>query len=88
MVSMKSQTMASLTDIEALLIECSNCRSQIRVPINAALVLHDLRKVPLTTCSLCLQNFDSTLIEYVKSFVASLSRHQGQEKIFLVLKSE
>jgi hypothetical protein len=68
MVSMKNQTIASLTEIEAVLVECSNCRSQVRVPVGAILVQRDLRMVPLMTCPVCLQNSDSTLIEYVRAF--------------------
>ena len=88
MVSMKSQTVASLSDVEAVIVECSKCRAQVRVPVGAILVQSDLRNVPLTQCPVCLQNFDSTLIQYVRAFVGSLTAHRGQEKISLLLKSE
>ena len=33
-------------------------------------------------------NFDSTLRDYVRAFIASLTAHQGTEKISILLTSE
>lgn len=79
---------ASLADIEAVIVECQHCRAQVKIPVDAQLVLRDQRMVPLTQCSICHQAFDSTLIDYVRAFIGSLTVHRGKEKLALLLRSE
>jgi hypothetical protein len=90
MVSMKKEMIASLSDLEAVIVQCASplCKAEIKVPVHAALTHQDSRMVSLTSCPVCLTNFDSSLVDYVKSFVKSLSAHRGQEKISILLKTE
>jgi len=88
MVFMRKELIASLSDLEAVIVECSNpaCKAQVKVPVN--LESHDLRLVGLIECPVCRGNFDSMLRDYVRAFIASLSAHHGGEKISLLLSSE
>ena len=90
MIAMKKDLIASLADIEAIIVECSNlaCNAQVKVPVRADMKQHDIRLIPMTQCPVCLRPFDSTLSGYVKTFIGSLTAHQGQEKISILLNSE
>ena len=90
MVCMKKELVASLSDVEAVIVECSNsaCRAQVKIPVRAPLVHRDLRILPLVECPVCRSNFDSTLLDYVRAFVGSLSAHHGKEKVSLLLSTE
>jgi len=89
MVFMKEELVASLTDIAAIVIQCSRCKSQVKIPIDATIGdSGDLRVLPLTQCPVCLSNFDSTLRDYVKAFIGNLSAHKGTEKISLLLNRD
>ena len=86
---MKQELIASLSDIEAIIAQCSNCNSQVKIPVRAPIGNpRDLRIIPLAQCPVCMTSFDSTLRDYVKAFIASLNAHQGSEKISILLTSE
>jgi hypothetical protein len=91
MVLMKDELIAALTDIEAIIIECSGCKSQVKIPIGATIGNPgDLRGVPpLSQCPVCTVPFESTLVDCVKKFKDNLSPYGGidMERISLLLKS-
>jgi hypothetical protein len=56
MVSMRKELIASLSDLEAVIVECSNqeCKAQVKVPVQANLgSQRDLRLIGLIECPVC-----------------------------------
>jgi hypothetical protein len=88
MVYMKKELIASLSDVEALIVECSVCKTQVKVPVRANLVQRDSSIVPLTQCPVCLSPFDSTVLAHIKAFIQVLDVHHGHETMLLLLSTE
>jgi hypothetical protein len=67
MIYMRKELIAPLSDVEAVVVECSNpiCKAQVRVPVKANLVQRDTRIVPFKQCPVCFTDFDSTAREQV-----------------------
>jgi hypothetical protein len=88
MICMKTELIASLSDVAAIIVECSVCKAQLKVPLWAPLVQRDAQHVPLTQCAVCLSPFDSTLLVHINMFIQTLDIHHGHETISLLLKAE
>jgi hypothetical protein len=88
MICMKKELIASLSDVEAVIVECSVCKTQVRVPVRVNLVQKDTRLVPLSQCPACLSPFDSTVLSHIKAVIQVLDVHHGLEKMSLLLSTE
>ena len=86
---MHRELLISLSDLQAISIECPNCRSEIRVKITAAFVPGEGRiPPPLERCPVCTVKFDSTLRPSIESFREALNVLQEHSKISLQIQSE
>jgi hypothetical protein len=88
MICMKKELIASLSDVESVIVECSVCQTQVRVPVRINLVQRDVRLVPLTQCPACLSPFDSTVLAHIKAIIQVLGSHHGLETMSLLLNTE
>ncbi len=88
MICMKKELIASLSDVEAVIVECSVCKTQVRVPVHANLAQRDARSVPLAQCPACLSPFDSTVLAHIQAVIQILAVHHGQEKMSILLNTE
>jgi hypothetical protein len=88
---MKEELIAQVTDIEAIIIQCSGCGSQVKIPIGAS--FGDPRNPGnklveiLTTCPVCTLPFEKA--DYMKELKDVLGRYRDvtPKTISLLLKS-
>lgn len=57
----------------------------MKIPIRATIGYSG--NSPLAKCSVCMGDFDKTLLDYVTTFKANLKPYVGKETISLLLKS-
>ena len=87
MIAMQKELVISLEDLDAIVIECGECHSQIRIRMDSEL-RGGQRSSPLEFCSVCSAKFDSTLRPCVDSFRKALRDLKGDAKVSLQVKTD
>ena len=80
---MKKEWVISLTDLEAVIVECGNCHSQSRIRMDAAKITGE-RPNPYDGCAICgTATSESRLRGCVEAFREAVRALKGQSTISL-----
>ena len=89
MFAMHKELLISLSDLEAVSIECSSCHSEVRIRMDAEFKPAQVKAaIPLESCPVCTARFDSTLRPSIENFREAIGILREHSKVTLQVSAD